>query len=93
MSPAVGSLGLPQIGGKGKVFLLNAIPGLTGSIESVRRASRKASTPPSKRCRHTSGQFPGDQNQGTAIVSAVLQANPDLAGIFAEDTINGRRRQ
>jgi ribose transport system substrate-binding protein len=83
---------LQLIGGKGKVFLLNAIPGETttvdrgkgfeGAIDAAVKSGAVTYLPV---------QFSQeDQVKGTAIVSAVLQANPDLAGIFAEDTINGQ---
>ena len=83
---------MQQIGNKGKVFLLNAIPGLTDSL--ARQQGFEQAIKPyvdSGAVEYLPVQFSQeDQQKGTAIIAAVLQAHPDLAGIFAEDTINGQ---
>jgi len=75
-------------GGKGKAFLLNAVPGVPTNVARAQgftdalKGSGMTLLPP---------QYSNEeQGKGTAVVDAALSAHPDLAGIFASDTINGQ---
>jgi len=89
---AAGQAMASLIGGKGKVFELNATPGVidgTQRMDGFKQGLGQALT--SGAINFLPVQYSNeDQVRGTAVVSAVLAANPDLAGIFAEDTINGQ---
>ena len=67
------------IGEKGKVFVLSAMPGLTTTDQE-----------------HPDIEYLGtefhnqDQNRGVSIVNSILQAHPDLEGIFTTTTFGSQ---
>jgi ribose transport system substrate-binding protein len=77
-----------DIGGKGKVFVLADAPNVPTGVARVNgfKKALEGTGVEMLPVQYSDEQ----QGKGTAVVDAVLQGNPDLAGIFAEDTINGQ---
>ncbi|HEX7297569.1 MAG TPA: ABC transporter substrate-binding protein [Solirubrobacteraceae bacterium] len=79
---------IKDTGGKGKVFVLADAPNVPTGVARVNgfKEAIKGSGLKMLPVQYSDEQ----QGKGTSVVDAVLQGNPDLAGIFAEDTINGQ---
>jgi ribose transport system substrate-binding protein len=76
------------LGGKGKVAIVAAIPGIKTHEDRTQGFKDAISTYPDIEvvARDFSN---GDQAKATAITEAMLLANPDIKGIFAQDTPTG----
>lgn len=79
---------LDLVGNKGKVFVLNTKPGISTTDERVKGFEEGIKN--ATNVKYLGVQFNDDDpNKATAQTSAVLQANPDLAGIFASNLVGG----
>ena len=73
---------LKLIGNKGKVFVMNVKPGI--STTDQRQQGFESAVKGKPGVSYVGAQYDNDDPaQAASIVSAVLQRNPDLAGIFA----------
>ena len=71
-----------QIGGKGKVFVVNTIPGIS-TTDQREQGFREAIEQEFPDIEYLGQEFSNnDSNVAAQIVSARLQSDPDLAGIF-----------
>jgi ribose transport system substrate-binding protein len=79
---------LKDTGGKGKAFVLADAPNVPTGVARVNgfKQGLKGSSMKLLPVQYSDEQ----QGKGTSVVDAALQGNPDLTGIFAEDTINGQ---
>lgn len=76
------------VGAKGKVFTLNTKPGISTSDERVRGFEDGLKDFPE--IEYLGVQFNDDDTtKATSVTSAMLQRNPDLAGIFVTNQIGG----
>ena len=77
------------LGKKGKVFVLSAMPGLTTTDEEQKGFEDQIATYPD--IKYLGTQFHNqDQNRGVSIVNSMLQAHPDLGGIFTTTTFGSQ---
>jgi len=81
-----------QIHGKGEVFVLMAIPGVPDGTQRLNGfKAGLGSALKNGQIKLLPLQYSGeDQVKGSAIMEAVLRGHPNLAGVFAEDTINAQ---
>jgi ribose transport system substrate-binding protein len=76
------------LNGQGKVLYVGEQPGV--STTDDRQKGFEAALKQYSGLKYTGPQFDNDDPSDAArVVAAVLQRNPDLAGIFASDTANG----
>lgn len=79
-----------ELGGKGKVLYIGPQPGVFTTDERL-KGFEEALKNEYPGLTFLEPQFDNDDPvQAASMVSAVLQRDPDLAGIFASDTLNGQ---
>jgi len=77
------------IGEKGKVFVLSAMPGLTTTDQEQEGFEEQIAKYPD--IEYLGTEFHNqDQNRGVSIVNSILQAHPDLEGIFTTTTFGSQ---
>lgn len=72
-----------KMGGKGKVGILTTVYNSAYVIQARERGARKAFAEYPGIVEVTPGQFPGSMDKAYSATTAMLTADPELAGIFA----------